>query len=95
MQWADGLGLPVNFNYLVYPTELSIKNLTGAAKKIVVEKLNNYPRSEVINMLTTILASPDSDGKDFVNLSRHFDQIRDQNFLITHRDIAQAMGMVE
>ena len=93
LQWADDLELPVNFNYLVTPTELSIKNLTADAKKIIIEKLKNHPRSEVSNMLATIQSSSDSDGKDFVKLSRHFDRIRDQNLLSTHHDIAAAMGM--
>ena len=93
LQWANDLGLPVNFNYLVTPEELSIKNLTGAAKKIVIEKLKNHPRLEVTKMLDTIRASPDSDGKDFVNLSKYFDRIRDQNILSTHRDIAESMGL--
>jgi sulfatase maturation enzyme AslB (radical SAM superfamily) len=94
LQWADSLGLPVNFNYLSTPAEFSIKNLTAQAKKIIIEKLKNHPRSEVINMLATIQSLPDSDGKDFVNLSKHFDRIRNQNLLTTHRDIATAMGMM-
>ena len=94
LQWADSLSLPVNFNYLSTPAEFSIKNLTAQAKKIIIEKLKNHPRSEVINMLATIQSLPDSDGKDFVNLSKHFDRIRNQNLLTTHRDIATAMGMM-
>lgn len=94
LQWADSLGTPVNFNYLSTPEELSIKNLTTQAKKIIIKKLKDYPSPEVTNMLATIQSSPDSDGKDFVNLSKRFDRIRDQNLLTTHREIAAAMGMM-
>jgi MoaA/NifB/PqqE/SkfB family radical SAM enzyme len=93
LRWAKELGLTVNFNYLDTPEEFNIKNLTAAAKKLIFDKFQNYPEGEIHRILDTIRACPDSDGKKFVNLSKHFDQIRNQNFSETHQEIAHAMGM--
>jgi hypothetical protein len=91
--WADGLGLPVNPNYLDSPEAFSIKNLTPLAKKLVFEKFQNHPWPEMSKILNTIQSSPDSDGSDFRTLSRNFDRIRGQNFSTTHAEIAHAMGL--
>lgn len=92
LRWADDLDLPVTLNYLIWPTEFNIQNLTADAKKILVEKYSDHPNSEIIKILSVIQAWPDSDGIDFVSRNKYFDNIRGQDFLDTHRDIAQAMG---
>ena len=93
LEWADELGLPVNANYLDWPEEFNIKNLTPLAKKLILEKFQDHPWPEMSKILTTIKLSPDSGGVGFVSLSKHFDRIRGQNFSNTHAEIAHAMGM--
>lgn len=93
LDWANGLGLTVSPNYLDSPEAFSIRNLTPLAKKSILEKFQDHPWPEMKNILNTIQSSPDSDGVDFVSLTRHFDRIRGQNFSNTHAEIAHAMGM--
>jgi MoaA/NifB/PqqE/SkfB family radical SAM enzyme len=93
LQWADGLGLCVNFNYLTDPDSFNIKNLTALAKKLIIEKFSNHPNSEIGKILDTIRSLPNSDGTNFINLTKHFDRIRKQKFADTHHEIASAMGV--
>ena len=93
VEWANELRLPVTLNYLNWPAEFSIKNLTLSAKKLILKKFQDHPWPEMSNILTTITSSPDSDGIKFVERTKHFDRIRKQNFLDTHPEIAHAMGM--
>lgn len=93
LEWANTLELPVNPNYLDSPKAFGIKNLTWSAKKLILEKFQNHPWPEMSNILTTIKLSPDSDGTKFIEITKHFDCIRKQNFSATHPEIAHAMGM--
>jgi radical SAM protein with 4Fe4S-binding SPASM domain len=93
LEWANELGLSVNLNYLDDPKEFNIKNLTADAKKLVFEKFQNHSWSEMSGILDLVRSSPDCDGTGFVNLTKHFDHIRGQNFSNTHAEIANAMGM--
>jgi len=93
LEWANELLLPVNLNYLDSPKEFSIKNLTADAKELVFKKYQNHPWTEISNMLTLVRSSLDCDGTEFVAKTKHFDRLRDQQFSITHAEIAHAMGM--
>jgi hypothetical protein len=93
LDWATGIGLTVNPNYLDSPEAFSIRNLTPLAKKLILKKFQDHPWPEMRNILNAIQSSPDSDGVDFVSLTRHFDRIRGQNFSTSHAEIAHAMGM--
>jgi MoaA/NifB/PqqE/SkfB family radical SAM enzyme len=93
LEWANKLQLPVNLNYLNSPKEFNIKNLTADAKKLIFEKFQNNTWSEMSGILDLVRSSPDCDGTGFVNLTKHFDHIRGQNFSSTHAEIANAMGM--
>ena len=93
LEWANEVGLPVNFNYLDSPKEFSVKNLTADAKRLVFEKFQKHTGSEMSGILNLVRSSLDCDGTDFVTLTKHFDLIRGQNFSSTHAEIAHAMGM--
>jgi MoaA/NifB/PqqE/SkfB family radical SAM enzyme len=90
--WANTLGLPVNPLYVDTPSEFSLKNLTAAAKQLILDKFQLHPWPEMKNILTTIATYKDTDGQEFVKLCKHFDSIRDQKFFKTHTEIATAMG---
>jgi MoaA/NifB/PqqE/SkfB family radical SAM enzyme len=90
--WADSLNLPVNPVYLHHPPELSIHHLTAAARKAVLEKYKNSKNSEIQRVINFVSSGVDSNGKKFVEYTRQLDSIRQQSFLNTHKEIAEAMG---
>jgi len=94
LQWADQLGVAVNPQYVADPVGFDLKNLTGAAKKLIFEKFQHHTWTEIKNILTYIESIPDSDGQAFVKLCKHFDDLRNQNFSDSHTAIANAMGYV-
>lgn len=94
LEWADTLGLPVNPLYVSRPPGFDLKNLTGNAKQIIVDKFKDHSWSEMNNIIDYIRSIPDSDGHEFIKLCQHFDSIRNQNFSISHSEIAEAMGYV-
>lgn len=94
LQWAHGMGLPVNPQYVTEPLGFALKSLTADAKKLIVEKFQNHPWPEMKNILNHIESMPDSDGEEFSKLCKHFDHLRNQNFSNSHSIIANAMGYV-
>ena len=94
LQWADQMGLAVNPLYVAAPLGFDLKNLTGAAKKLIFEKFQHHPWPEMKNILAYVASIPDSDGHAFLDLCKHFDALRNQNFAKSHSEIANAMGYV-
>lgn len=94
LKWAKKLNLPVNPLYVNYPSGFDLKNLTSHAKQAIVNKFKDHPWPEMKNILDHIRFIPDSDGQEFIKLCQHFDSIRNQNFSISHSEIAEAMGYV-
>jgi MoaA/NifB/PqqE/SkfB family radical SAM enzyme len=94
INWANSLGLKVNPLYVHYPEEFSIKNLTKSAKELLIKKYQNHNWPEIQNILTSINNCPNSDGVGFVNKTRYFDSLREQDFSKSHPEIATAMGYV-
>jgi hypothetical protein len=85
-------------NLLDLPKMFSITNMTPNAKKLVLEKLIAYNFGQYQNQIDVFLSiiqnSPTVDGKDFINVIKPIDLIRNQNFSLDHSDIAHAMGYV-
>jgi hypothetical protein len=92
VDWADSNCLDVWFNYLDYPSELCVDNLTSTAKQLVIRKYQNHRNQDLQNLAKRVENSKGSDGKDFVRFMQHLDNVRNQNFLDSHVDIATAMG---
>lgn len=92
VDWADSNCLDVWFNYLDYPRELCVDNLTSTAKQLVIRKYQNHRNQDLQNLAKRVANSKGSDGKDFVRFMQHLDNVRNQNFLDSHVDIATAMG---
>jgi MoaA/NifB/PqqE/SkfB family radical SAM enzyme len=97
-KWALTKGFnDIYFNMLHEPSHMSIANLTPAAKKLVEEKLLNAEfdskfRLEIIKIVKFLNNGVGSDGKKFLQKMQQTDQFREQNFALTHPEIAQAMG---
>ena len=84
-------------NLLQFPEYLAITNLTDTAKKLVLDRLSAASLTEqeqvhVSAVIKLIETSKGSDGQQFIQSMKHYDQIRNQNFAVTHTDIAKAMG---
>lgn len=91
LKWAESLQLPINPLYVDSPQEFSIRNLTSEAKQLVFQKYQDCQWPEMQKILNTILHSPDNNGQGFRTLTAHFDQIRNQQFGDSHKEIADAM----
>lgn len=91
--WADQAGARIIVNYVDDPV-FNIDNLTLDAKKLVIEKYQNHPNPELRSIAERVSNSPGSDGKEFIKKMQFLDQIREQNFLNSHKEIAIAMGYV-
>jgi radical SAM protein with 4Fe4S-binding SPASM domain len=94
LAWAEQLSVSVNPIYVTSPIGFNLSNLTADAKKLIIDKFKNYHWPEMQNILNYISSTPNSNGKEFIKLCKHFDSVRSQNFQETHPEIASAMGYV-
>lgn len=92
LDWANSHGFSTRPNYIEHPEFFSLSALTKEAKQLIIEKHKHNPWSEMKNLLLTIEALPDSDGKKFIEKTNYFDSIRNQKFVDSHTEIAIAMG---
>jgi MoaA/NifB/PqqE/SkfB family radical SAM enzyme len=87
------------YNFLNFPDYLCIDRLTPIAKQLVLDKLKStelLPKDRtkldyIVNRLQDI---PTSDGGKFCQYMKEKDRIRNENFSISHKEIANAMGYV-
>jgi len=87
------------FNVLVSPEYLSIDHLTSGAKQLVLEKLTQAnlsadDRGRLQYIIQRVVSCAGSDGRVFCQKMQAKDQQRNENFILTHQEIAQAMGFV-
>ena len=69
-----------------------LRYLTRQAKKLIIDKYKDHPWHEMQNIIKIIQQLPDSDGQEFCEKIKWFDQVRKENFLDSHSEIANAMG---
>ena len=84
-------------NMLTHPSWMSIFNLTPQAKQLALARLtqsnlNNKDMDKLMYIIKNLQNSRISDGSEFRKNMTLLDQIRNENFSDTHREIAQAMG---
>lgn len=91
LDWAHAHQFPVYVSHVVNPSAFSLKNLTKEAKDMIIEKHSTSQWPEMKNILDYIKSMPTSDGVAFCNMTRYFDNIRNENFSETHTEIANAM----
>jgi MoaA/NifB/PqqE/SkfB family radical SAM enzyme len=88
------------YNIINTPTCMSITQLTSVARKLVLNKLINSQldtkdKQTLEYVIQTIKNSAGSDGKEFVAYMQNKDQIRNEDFAVTHTEISNAMGYYE
>jgi len=88
----------VHFAVLYEPDILHIGNVTPAAQSLILDRLDSYvcvdsQLQKFIQTAIDVIATANlSDGSEFCKYMKHVDNIRNQDFSQTHRDIALAMG---
>ena len=99
LDWADTKGFgSIYFNMLHSPDRMSIQYMTPEAQELVLSKLKmNFWKAdkyqhEINNVIKFIENGPGSDGIDFCKHMKRTDKYRNQNFMLTHPEIAKAMG---
>ena len=77
---------------------MSVRNLTAQGKQQVINKLTNsglsHAHQQRLNFVIDVIknSSSYSDGQSFIKNIRLVDNLRDENFALTHPEIAKAMG---
>ena len=87
----------VYFNMLHAPWHMCISKMTPTAQELVIDRLTNYEftpkyRAEILRIVQFIRNGEGSDGSEFLRKMQTTDEYRKQNLLITHKEIAEAMG---
>ena len=96
--WVDTQGFNMVYvNMLHDPLHMNISRMTKSAQELVINKLrtgnfNNRYQSDVDSIIRFIENGSGSDGKDFCEFMQRTDFNRNENFAITHKEIAEAMG---
>lgn len=91
--WANKHGFQIFVSH-VRGDGVELSNLTKNAKNLIFEKFKDHPEKEIQKILGIIKELPDSNGVDFNNRVKWFDNIRNENFSESHFEIANAMGYV-
>jgi MoaA/NifB/PqqE/SkfB family radical SAM enzyme len=99
LDWADTKHFgSIYFNMLHSPERMSIQHMTPEARELVLNKLkttfwkSTKHQQEIVNVIKFIENGAGSDGKEFCRQMKQTDEYRKQNFMLTHPEIAQAMG---
>ena len=87
------------YNFLNNPDYLCINNLTTAAKGLALDKLKSAAldpadRAKLDYIINRLQRSTTSDGSKFCQYMKEKDLIRNENFSISHKEIANVMGYV-
>lgn len=90
LDWVKSKNLQYYFNYVYHPTWLNIRNLTTSARDLVINRL----KSSEFDSIKSIIQHADGTGKEFVEQMKIVDQRRNQDFRLTHPEIAKTMGYV-
>jgi MoaA/NifB/PqqE/SkfB family radical SAM enzyme len=99
LDWADTKGFgSIYFNMLHSPSHMNIQHMTPAAQELVLNKLKTHfwttgkYQEEIDNVIKFIENGAGSDGKRFLFEMQRTDAYRKQDFRVTHKEIARAMG---
>jgi MoaA/NifB/PqqE/SkfB family radical SAM enzyme len=99
LAWADTKEFgSIYFNMLHSPERMSIQYMTPEAQELVLNKLkttfwtNDKYQAEINNVIQFIENGSGSDGVEFCRQMKQTDAYRKQDFMLTHPEIAKAMG---
>jgi organic radical activating enzyme len=88
----------VHFCHVYDPEILYIGNVTAKAQSVILDRLDSYVcanptlQSFIQTAADVVRSATVVGGVDFCKYMKNLDQIRNQDFSLTHREIALAMG---
>jgi MoaA/NifB/PqqE/SkfB family radical SAM enzyme len=100
IKWLKSQGIDhYYYNVLAKPEWISVDWLTPEARTLVIDRLVSADlpaddRVKLFYVINCVRSATTSDGAEFRKQMQSKDQIRHQNFILTHQEIAQAMGFV-
>ncbi len=98
LDWLSQQGIDhYYFNLLHDPNYLSVDQLTPAARDLVLQRLGQCTGSyaeRLAYVIQRVQQAPTSDGQIFRAKMQELDGLRQQSFVLTHQEIAKAMGFV-
>jgi MoaA/NifB/PqqE/SkfB family radical SAM enzyme len=94
LDWANQIEIELIYNILKSPQYLSIDNMTPQAKQLVIDQFVGSEHEFLTTIANQVRNSKGSDGTEFVQKMKEYDCRRSENFLLTHKEIACAMGYV-
>lgn len=102
LAWAETKNFgSVYFNLLQSPSHMCVSHMTEVAKNLVLNKLkttfwkSDKYQKEIDSLIKFIESGPGSNGQEFLTKMKITDKYRNQSFIDTHCEIAQAMGYVQ
>ena len=91
--WAQTFNIQLTFGILDYPDFLSIQNIPANARTAIITKLQSFVHYDAIVAVINILKQPtDCSGDAFNEYIKTLDYERNQNFQLSHKEIAELMG---
>jgi MoaA/NifB/PqqE/SkfB family radical SAM enzyme len=94
LDWATKIGIELTYNLLHNPQYLNINNMTEPAKQLVIDRFRNSKHPILQAIVKQVRNSKGSDGSVFVQRMKEYDRRRSEDLLLTHKEIAHAMGYV-
>jgi MoaA/NifB/PqqE/SkfB family radical SAM enzyme len=94
IDWASQIGIELTYSLLHYPHYLNINNMTESAKQLVIDRFSNSKHPILQAIVNQVRTSKGSDGSIFVQRMNEYDRRRSEDLLLTHQEIAHAMGYV-
>jgi len=100
IQWINTQGFDhYYYNILYSPDYLSVSNLTSTAQQLVLDRLGQSgldfnDQNKLDYVINYIQTQQPSDGLEFIKKITALDQLRNEDFRTSHKEIAQAMGFV-
>lgn len=92
--WAHEHNLNIFLNFLEEPKFLNIDYMTPEANELVIDKFQNSKILELRNISAHLKQSHGDSGQEFREYMQKLDNWRNENFSLTHPEIANAMRYV-
>lgn len=94
LDWANQIGIELIYNLLHSPHYLNINNMTESAKQLVIDRFRHSKHPILQSIVDQVRNSKGSDGSEFVKHMKEYDRRRSEDLVLTHKEIAHAMGYV-
>jgi MoaA/NifB/PqqE/SkfB family radical SAM enzyme len=91
--WAQQHNFPIFVSH-ARGKGFELENLTPDARDLIIEKYKNHPWHEMKKIVKLISNATLGNPDRFVESTKWFDSVREENFSTSHPEIAKAMGCI-